>query len=82
MGVASLSDHVKYKKDKRKEHGFNNPKSPLPSFCFRRSSPSSTLSSSSQSSQVQSTVANNTLDIMILPISILKTEIKWSMEEF
>ena len=47
--------------------------------CFSRSS-ISTLSSSSQSSQVQSAVSNNTLDSMILPISIFNAEIKWSVK--
>ena len=41
---------------------------------------SSTLSSSYQSSQVQSSVASNTIDSMILPISIPNAEIKYSMK--
>ena len=44
----------------------------MSSLCFSRSSPSSTLFSSSQTSQVQSEVANNSIDGIILPISILK----------
>ena len=47
---------------------------------FCRSSSNSTLSSSSQSIQVQTAVANNTLDSMILTISILNPMIKWSMK--
>ena len=78
MGVASLSDHAKYKKHKGKEHNFNNSKSCV-IIIFSRSSSSSTLSSSCQSSQVQSAVAKNTINSMILPI-ILNAEIKWSMK--
>ena len=47
---------------------------------FSKPSLSSAESSSSHSSQVQSRVANNTLDSMILPIGILNAEIKWSIK--
>ena len=83
MGVASLSDHAKCKKHKGKEYDFDNSKSSMSSLLslfFSRSSSSSTLSSSSHSSQVQSTLANNTLDSVILPITVLNAEIKWSMK--
>ena len=49
---------------------------------FCRSSSNSTLSSSSQSIQVQTAVANNTLDSMILTISILNPMMKWSMKKW
>ena len=79
MEVASLANHAKYKKHEGKEHCFNNLKSAMSPLFFSRSSSSLTLSSSSQSSQVQSAVASNTLDSMILPIIILDAEIKWSV---
>ena len=72
MGVAGISDLAKNEKYKGKDHDFNISKSSMSSLFFSRSSPSSTLSSSSQTSQVQSAVANNSLDGIILPISILK----------
>ena len=59
MGVASSSDRADYKKHKDKEHDFNNLKSSLSSLFVSRSFLSSTLSSSSQSSQVESAVANS-----------------------
>ena len=51
MGVASISDHAKNEKYKEKDHDFNNSKSSMSSLFFSRSSPSSSLSSSSQTSK-------------------------------
>ena len=59
MGVARSSDCANYKKHKGKDHNFNNSKSSMSSLFFSISLLSSTLSSSSQSSHVQSAVANS-----------------------